>query len=1062
MTMDLDVFLEANFDSVVSSQNLRSDNLIDIPDIHPYERKFLGRERDRLCRDPQAQSRGFRFTGDGGSGKTHLLGIFRRMAQERGAFFLYVDLSTATDFWSRLIRSTLDSLWESDQNGQTQAAKLISQVVKAAGYKINSGTGIRFTQLSRELLLTNTDKIIYKLHKKYPREVRSCSDILRALFLFTNSDHKLSVNGSNWLLGVPSDLTEWGLKNSPPLPQDLIRGLTWLMSLSGGASVLVIDQIDNVFNQFSQNTFDPAAAAAAFAHDLGFLASGTCRCLTAVSCIYATLIKMNDSAPAQAMARLKTFSNLSPLSSETVIKALVIGRMKPAYDKFGFQPPFAGWPFTEQFFLDNLGATPRQILEACFNYQQACLRAGKILPYPITEELPPLPFQELEDCYQLNFKDTLPAQWQSLEAEDSLWPEALMALAKCFCRENLADLPAGAALEIKPPVRPKKGQTVPLHTLIHYDYFQGQENDRFLSVRALLQTNARAVINRLTLAQEASGLNPGSANNRLTLIRFPDQPLSGKVTTATVREFELAGGRWLNPSEPAIRHLAALAAVIRDCPHQWQSWAKEMKPAQRVPFLKDELDWLLGRNPGGFISAGSSPGDNPAGPSHPPSDPDSPPPAGQANPSSAGPANPSPADPGSHPPAGNPKNLEIIIGHLASRPQEEVILPLADLKQHTMIFGGSGSGKTVLIRRLTEEAALRGVPSLVLDIGNDLVRLGQKWESPPLEWTASGRQRADEYFEKTAVRIFTPGSLTGRGRPVQLSLLPDFANLADEDIPAAAELAASSLAPILGLAEKDNVRRAILQKAAEEAAIRRTSDLKALIAVLENLPPDIIRLSPDRAVRRAQEMADSLKASQVTNPMFKPGPLVTVDRLLAPSGGRTPVNVFSLAALTTLQAQQTFVQQLFMNTFFWAKKNPSDSLGGLLILDEAKEFAPALKSSPAKETIIRAASQIRKYGFGLVLATQEPKSVDNSIISNCSTQFYGRLSSPVTIDAAEKLLGLPGVIARLQTGHFYLRSVCGQENPPVKILTSLGFSCHGTPASQEEILDMAASSSEFD
>jgi hypothetical protein len=54
------------------------------------------------------------------------------------------------------------------------------------------------------------------------------------------------------------------------------------------------------------------------------------------------------------------------------------------------------------------------------------------------------------------------------------------------------------------------------------------------------------------------------------------------------------------------------------------------------------------------------------------------------------------------------------------------------------------------------------------------------------------------------------------------------------------------------------------------------------------------------------------------------------------------------------------------------------------------------------------------------------------------------------------------VIARLQTGHFYLQSVCGQENPPVKILTSLGFSCHGTPASQEEILDMATSSSEFD
>ena len=55
---------------------------------------------------------------------------------------------------------------------------------------------------------------------------------------------------------------------------------------------------------------------------------------------------------------------------------------------------------------------------------------------------------------------------------------------------------------------------------------------------------------------------------------------------------------------------------------------------------------------------------------------------------------------------------------------EPVRLELESLRKHTAIFAGSGSGKTVLIRRLIEECALQGVSTIVLDPNNDLARLG--------------------------------------------------------------------------------------------------------------------------------------------------------------------------------------------------------------------------------------------------------------------------------------------------------------------------------------------------
>ena len=48
---------------------------------------------------------------------------------------------------------------------------------------------------------------------------------------------------------------------------------------------------------------------------------------------------------------------------------------------------------------------------------------------------------------------------------------------------------------------------------------------------------------------------------------------------------------------------------------------------------------------------------------------------------------------------------------------------ISDLITHTFICGGSGSGKTVMGKAIIEEAALRGVPAIMIDLKGDLSSL---------------------------------------------------------------------------------------------------------------------------------------------------------------------------------------------------------------------------------------------------------------------------------------------------------------------------------------------------
>ena len=124
-------------------------------------------------------------------------------------------------------------------------------------------------------------------------------------------------------------------------------------------------------------------------------------------------------------------------------------------------------------------------------------------------------------------------------------------------------------------------------------------------------------------------------------------------------------------------------------------------------------------------------------------------------------------------------------------------LDLEVLRTPRVLFAGTGSGKTVLLRRVIEECALQGVSAIVLDPDNDLARLGDGWPEPPAAWSERDAQRAAEYLAETDVVVWTPRRQSGR--PLTFRPLPEFAAVKDEpdDLDAAIDGAVGAIAPRL-------------------------------------------------------------------------------------------------------------------------------------------------------------------------------------------------------------------------------------------------------------------------
>jgi DNA helicase HerA-like ATPase len=402
----------------------------------------------------------------------------------------------------------------------------------------------------------------------------------------------------------------------------------------------------------------------------------------------------------------------------------------------------------------------------------------------------------------------------------------------------------------------------------------------------------------------------------------------------------------------------------------------------------------------------------------------------------------------------------IPVGHRLTPDAPGVSLPLRLLPRHTAIIAGSGSGKTVLLRRLVEEAALAGLPAIVIDPNNDLSRLGDRWPERPQGFSADDDRKAALYAERVEVVVWTPG--VHAGNPLFLSVLPDFAELGEDrdERQQAIEMAAETLGPLAGA--KTNLQRGVLADSLRRFAERGGGNLAAFMDLLADLPDGISQIG--NAAKLGHGMADQLHAAVATNPLLKVEGTVLDPRHLffGTDPARTRISVINLSGLASEAAREDFVNRLQMTLFGWIKKNPSPR-GMLYVVDEAQTFLPAQKASPSLGSGIKLVAQGRKYGLGMIVATQVPRGIHNQVVSNCTTQFFGRQSAPATIAAAQEILaangGAAADVGKLGAGEFYFATE--GSGRPAKLRTPLCLSYHpANPPTPEEVIRQAKRSIE--
>lgn len=74
-----------------------------------------------------------------------------------------------------------------------------------------------------------------------------------------------------------------------------------------------------------------------------------------------------------------------------------------------------------------------------------------------------------------------------------------------------------------------------------------------------------------------------------------------------------------------------------------------------------------------------------------------------------------------------------------------------------------------------------------------------------------------------------------------------------------------------------------------------------------------------------------------------------------------------------------------------------------LAIDEAQEFAPAGKTTLAKEPLIQWVKEGRQPGLSLILASQQPGAIDREVISQCDVILCHKITASEDVEALNRL-----------------------------------------------------------
>lgn len=428
------------------------------------------------------------------------------------------------------------------------------------------------------------------------------------------------------------------------------------------------------------------------------------------------------------------------------------------------------------------------------------------------------------------------------------------------------------------------------------------------------------------------------------------------------------------------------------------------------------------------------------------------------------------------------------------------------LARHAAMLGSTGSGKTVMAKTIIEEAALAGIPSLILDPQGDLARLALAIDEKELAAQGGDVDRMKKLAAKVEVRIWTP--LRSKGLPLCIDpFRSPPADLDPEEAITAWDMVAAGFSNLAGF-DVEKTQGKVVKPFLYEILVHGTrlgldvSNFQSLAKAVREPQENFTRaLYPEayadhddlegeapevpswddvmaeyglpayddmlpKSTRNDLARRLSAFSSGVNQLLFSNGVPIDIDAFCQPAmPGKIPMNIVYLNTIQDEAQKQYFVQELARELYDWMlTQQPAEGeLKLLFFMDEVSPYLPPHpRNPPAKDLIKLIFKQARKYGVSCVLATQNVSDVDYKILAQANTTFIGRFTQPQDVEKVRHLLKESGgdqdLVKQLPTlGPGQFQMVAPDVDPaPVPIQCRWLYTDHGAPLNEDQVEDVTS------
>lgn len=325
-------------------------------------------------------------------------------------------------------------------------------------------------------------------------------------------------------------------------------------------------------------------------------------------------------------------------------------------------------------------------------------------------------------------------------------------------------------------------------------------------------------------------------------------------------------------------------------------------------------------------------------------------------------------------------------GQLRSQWGVPFLFDISSMQQypHIGVFGGSGSGKSFGLRVMLEELMKLGIPTLVFDPHYEMdfrdVMPDLKEKAPSFAdrfITVQIGQDVGISFADLSTRDVTE-LLAASGGMLSEAMVNVIQSLHQrKDSFASFSDRVSNLAQALEEGTK-GLDKQLNQPDLTPMDVQRIKDLKQLLQQYGSLP-----LSSVRGVHWRLQRLDKAGIFQRDIRPIESG--LEQGKLVVIQGSAWLLQIFATYVIGTLYRKRRDYKDSLVHGEEGTYFPPF-----VVVTDEAHNFAPKATESPTKSILKEIAQEGRKYGVFLILATQRPTLLDETITAQLNTKFVFR------------------------------------------------------------------------